>query len=139
MSGVAFVAFSTVACWSFDYVAPPADADAPDARVPCVEGGLYCGGDRLVGETTILYRCQRTGSGTVVARCAERCLVSPPGKDDACSAATSCVTGGSYCGGDKVNGDPDVLYRCGSGSTTTVIERCARGCAVNTGRDDACK
>lgn len=50
-----------------------------------------------------------------------------------------CVTGGSYCGGDKLVGDANTLYRCNVDGTGTVIQRCVNGCAVNTGRDDSCK
>ncbi|WP_394829376.1 hypothetical protein [Pendulispora albinea] len=52
----------------------------------------------------------------------------------------SCVAGGSYCGGDKVTGDPNTLYRCNAdGKTATVIRSCAHGCSVNSGRDDSCR
>lgn len=50
-----------------------------------------------------------------------------------------CVVGGAYCGGDKVKGDADTLYRCNAGGAVTPIEICASGCSVNMGRDDTCK
>jgi hypothetical protein len=49
------------------------------------------------------------------------------------------VAGGLYCGGDKVSGDPTTLYKCTGGSTGTVVEHCANGCAVLSGQNDACK
>lgn len=61
--------------------------------------------------------------------------------------ATSCTVGGTYCGGDKVKGDTTALYRCGagdeyhgaSGSWAAFVKSCANGCAVNVGKNDACK
>lgn len=134
------------ACWDFDYE-PPAPADASsdarppptDAQVPCLVGGYYCGGERLPGDPRSLYRCDDGGAGTLTSTCAVACIVAPPGKDDACSAAPTCVVGGRYCGGDKVNGDPNVLYRCNAGGALSVVTRCARGCQINPNDDDACK
>lgn len=139
------------ACWDFEYVEGPEAADAatntarptptsaPDGRVACVEGGYYCGGERLTGDSRSLHRCNKDGSGTLTTTCATSCIVAPPGKDDACSAAPSCVVNGTYCGGDKVNGDPNVLYRCNSGNTISVVRRCANGCQINKNDDDTCK
>ncbi len=53
--------------------------------------------------------------------------------------AGGCVTGGSYCGGDKLAGNANTLYRCNADGSGTVIRVCARGCSVNAGRDDSCK
>lgn len=51
----------------------------------------------------------------------------------------TCVNGGAYCGGDKVSGDKNTLYRChGAGNTPTVIQHCSAGCSVNPGKDDSC-
>lgn len=55
------------------------------------------------------------------------------------AAPATCVTGGSYCGGDKVKGDANTLYRCNGAAAPTVIQVCANGCSVNAGRDDSCK
>lgn len=49
-----------------------------------------------------------------------------------------CVTGGLYCGGDKVTGDPKTLYKCTGPGAPAVVEVCAAGCAVNPGRNDSC-
>jgi len=105
---------------------------APQA---CVEGTLYCGGDLVAGSTDTLYACK---AGAPVARgvCAGGCLTRP-GKGDLCAGTGgSCVTGGLYCGGDKLDGDPQSLYRCGSG----LVMACANGCVVGSaGHDDACR
>lgn len=51
-----------------------------------------------------------------------------------------CVPGGYYCGGDKVDGSKNDLYRCSaSGHGETFVKACANGCSVNAGRDDSCK
>lgn len=137
------------ACWDFDYLegakvadaSAEASADASAERVVsrCVVGGYYCGGERVPGDPRALHRCNGDGTGTLMSKCATACLVAPPGKDDACAPATSCVVSGTYCGGDKVNGDPEVLYRCNAGATISVVKRCASGCRVNANDDDACK
>ncbi|MBX7096891.1 MAG: hypothetical protein K1X89_04180, partial [Myxococcaceae bacterium] len=55
-------------------------------------------------------------------------------------AGLICVPGGAYCGGDKVKGDANTLYKCNAdGLTTTVIKVCTAGCSVNSGTDDSCK
>lgn len=138
------------ACWDFDYIEGPGAADAtadarptpttaPDGRVACVEGGYYCGGERVTGDPRSLHRCNKDGTGTLTTTCATSCIVAAPGKDDACSAPPNCVVNGTYCGGDKVNGDPDVLYRCNSGNTISVVRRCPSGCQINKNDDDTCK
>ena len=68
-------------------------------------------------------------------KCANGCV------SGACNPPTKCVTGGTYCGGDKVNGDPNVLYKCGAdGFATTVQQSCTNGCIVAPpGQDDYCK
>ncbi len=112
--------------------AEPHPSPAPTSE--CVDGGLYCGGDKVEGNASTLYRCE-DGEGTKVRACAHGCAVRS-GKDDACR----CVPDSDYCGGDVVSGDADTLYRCGSdGVSTTVVKHCAHGCAVHSGTDDACK
>jgi hypothetical protein len=106
----------------------------------CVPGGLYCGGDKVTGDSHTLYRCTSGSSGTVVEHCANGCAINA-GTDDSCRPATggNCVPGGLYCGGDKVNGDANTLYRCTSGSSGTVVSHCSSGCAVRPGQNDACR
>lgn len=55
------------------------------------------------------------------------------------NGGSTCVVGGSYCGGDKISGDRNTLYRCTGAGAPAKIRTCARGCAVNSGRDDSCK
>jgi hypothetical protein len=50
-----------------------------------------------------------------------------------------CVAGSFYCGGDKLAGDPGVLYLCNAGGVPLARGRCALECVVNTGNDDACR
>jgi hypothetical protein len=55
------------------------------------------------------------------------------------NAGSSCFVGGSYCGGDKISGDPGTLFRCTGVGAPTVIRHCASGCLVRAGQDDACR
>ena len=50
-----------------------------------------------------------------------------------------CQAGSFYCGGDKLAGDPGVLYLCTGGGVPTARGRCALECIVNTQNDDACR
>ncbi|MCA9676609.1 MAG: hypothetical protein KC464_16370, partial [Myxococcales bacterium] len=110
-------------------VAPP---------VACVAGGLYCGGDKLAGDPDTLYQCNAGGVPLARGACAAGCVVTPT-EDDACRAAGGpCVEGGFYCGGDKLAGDPQALYRC-VGGVGTAPQVCADGCVVRPGQDDACR
>jgi hypothetical protein len=43
-----------------------------------------------------------------------------------------------YCGGDKLDGDPQTLYRCMAGVGTSPFT-CPAGCAVRSGGDDMCR
>ena len=54
-------------------------------------------------------------------------------------AGPDCVPGGFYCGGDKLDGDPQTLYKCQPNGSGTVAKSCPNGCQVNPGTDDACK
>lgn len=56
----------------------------------------------------------------------------------ATNSGTACVVGSNYCGGDKIAGDANTLYKCTGGSTGTVVQACANGCRVRRGDDDAC-
>jgi hypothetical protein len=42
-------------------------------------------------------------------KCAKRCIVAPPGEDDQCEDVNPCFERGTYCGGDKFNGNPNAL------------------------------
>ena len=49
----------------------------------CVVGGYYCGGDKVSGSSSTLYRCTGTGAPAVVRHCANGCRVNA-GSDDSC-------------------------------------------------------
>jgi hypothetical protein len=104
----------------------------------CTAGALYCGGDKLAGDPQVLYQCNTGGVPIARGRCAATCTTRP-GKDDQCSAAGgTCRDGGTYCGGDKLAGDPQTLYTCMAGAATAPTP-CASGCLVRTSDDDACR
>ena len=104
----------------------------------CVDGGAYCGGDKVSGNSSTLYRCNGSSAPTVIEHCGNGCQVNA-GQDDACRSGGSCVVGGHYCGGDKVSGSSSTLYRCTGGSSGTVVSHCASGCEVRPGQDDVCR
>lgn len=110
-------------------------ADTQDCVVP----GLYCGGDKLAGDPDTLYQCNGGGVPLARGRCVYGCVVRP-GDDDECrGGGGTCVEGGFYCGGDKVDGDPSTLYRCEGGVGTSPMV-CDDGCVVGApGTDDACR
>ncbi|MDB4943940.1 MAG: hypothetical protein JWP97_3474 [Labilithrix sp.] len=125
----------------FDFTYEPSDAgpasDAPTSA-GCPAGAAVCGGAGASGDPAILYRCAGDGGASLVAKCASGCI--PAGEGARCGIpATPCVVSGLYCGGDKLDGDPAVLYRCGTGGTAVEKERCAKGCQVaKGGTDDDC-
>ncbi len=121
--------------------APDAGPDAPthvvDAAADaaaCKVTGLYCGGDDVNGDPNTLYHCNGAAAPTVAEVCKYGCIVRSAGEDDTCR----CTPGGAYCGGDKVEGNPDTLYRCQTNGTGTVIEHCTNGCKVVPNDDDVC-
>lgn len=104
----------------------------------CNAGAFYCGGDQLAGDPATLYQCNAGGVPIARGVCRNGCVVRP-GKDDACSGGTAtCVDGSAYCGGDKLDGDPQTLYVCMAGAGVSP-KRCADGCVVRPGDDDACR
>jgi len=122
------------------HLGAPSDGGAPDLAGPeCVPGGFYCGGDKLTGDPGTLYRCDAPAAPTVRGVCAAGCILRP-GLDDTCrGGGGTCTTGGFYCGGDKLDGDPQTLYKCQAGGTGVVSKTCPNGCQVNPGTDDTCK
>ena len=148
--GSVVVSVLLAGCFDFDFVEPAVspeggadgggDAPAGDSGA-CVADLRYCGGDRVRGPVDTVFRCLPDGGATLVAKCASGCLRDAgAGEPGRCAIPTApCQVNGRYCGGDKLDGDPAVLYRCGSGGTAIEIERCARGCQVApAGSDDAC-
>ena len=63
-------------------------------------------------------------------RAAVEIELAPPGP---------CQPGSFYCGGDKLAGDPGVLYLCNGGGVPHARGRCAAECVVNVQNDDACR
>jgi hypothetical protein len=116
------------------------DGGAPDlAGAACSPGGLYCGGDKLTGDPGTLYRCDAPAAPSVRGVCSAGCILRP-GRDDECRGSGGiCVVGAFYCGGDKLDGDPQTLYKCQSGGTGVVSKHCPNGCQINSGADDTCK
>lgn len=80
------------------------------------------------------------GPDAAVGPAAEEADAGPAPQQDAGvqPRGGDCVVGGSYCGGDKVIGDPKTLYKCNGPGAPTVIEKCATTCQVNPGMDDSC-
>jgi hypothetical protein len=110
-------------------LAPPAD---------CVAGGFYCGGDKLAGDPETLYQCNGGGVPLARGRCVFGCIIRPA-DDDVCRGGGGvCVEGSDYCGGDKVDGDPQKLYTCTGGVGTNPRE-CPNGCVIEPGDDDRCR
>jgi len=105
----------------------------------CTAGGFYCGGDKLAGDPETLYQCN--GGGVPLARgfCEYGCVIRPT-LDDACiGGGGTCVEGGFYCGGNKLDGDPQSLYRCSGGAGVDRMA-CADGCVIApAGTDDYCR
>jgi hypothetical protein len=54
-----------------------------NAGASCFVGGLYCGGDKIGGDPSTLFRCTGTGAPAVVRHCTSGCAVHTS-SDDAC-------------------------------------------------------
>jgi uncharacterized membrane protein YgcG len=109
----------------------------------CHVGGFYCGTDKVDGDRSSLYQCTGGSSGTLVEACENGCNINP-GADDACKPGVdqgggNCKAGGKYCGGDKVTGAKNILYKCDHGDEGDAIRQCPHGCNVNPGEDDSCQ
>jgi hypothetical protein len=62
----------------------PADDDVCAASGgTCIDGGKYCGGDKLAGDPQTLYICAQ-GAGTQPMTCTNGCVVAAAGSDDHC-------------------------------------------------------
>ncbi|HEX5063098.1 MAG TPA: hypothetical protein VFV99_27170 [Kofleriaceae bacterium] len=107
--------------------------------VACIAGSFYCGGDKVAGDPDVLYQCN--GGGVPLARgtCINGCSIMPADNDECAPGDLPCVEPGLYCGGDKVAGDPQTLYRCMSGVGVKVMT-CADGCIIEPSpNDDHCR
>ena len=122
---------------------------APDAHVTlsielapvavCTAGGHYCGGDKLAGDPMTLYTCNAGGVPIARGRCEGGCETRPTDDDVCRGVGGTCIDGGRYCGGDKVDGDPRTLYTCMAGVGQKIRE-CPDGCVVApTGQNDDCR
>ncbi len=60
----------------------PGDDDACTDPERCIEGGRYCGGDKLTGDPQSLYTCTN-GAGTNRMVCTNGCVIRP-NMDDIC-------------------------------------------------------
>ena len=108
------------------------------APKPCPNGdGLYCGGDGVGGNPSVLYEC-KGGTLREVKSCGSGCERMPAGSADRCRA--TCPDGnGLYCGGDGVGGATNTLYDC-HGGTLTVDQVCAGGCeSMPANMPDRCR
>jgi hypothetical protein len=104
----------------------------------CAAGAFYCGGDQLAGDPATLYQCNAGGVPIARGVCSYGCAVRPA-HDDVCrGGGGTCVDGSRYCGGDKLDGDPQTLYVCMAGAGVTP-QRCAAGCVIVAGNDDVCR
>jgi hypothetical protein len=111
---------------------------AVDLGSTCTIGGVYCGGNELEGDPNTLYKCTATGP-VIRGACVGGCEIRAAGKDDACRGVGGpCVIPGRYCGGDKLPGDPQVLYRCDGTQMPPVVMSCQSGCQIRPGDDDEC-
>lgn len=133
-------------CYDFTY-REPSEGGSPTgdaATAGCVTDVSYCGGDQVIGASDTVYRCTADGGGLLLRKCASGCtqdeVEGPIDPAARCRPpASPCSVGGSYCGGDRLDGDPRILYRCVAGGAGTLLERCANGCRVMpAGTDDAC-
>jgi hypothetical protein len=61
----------------------PGDDVCLAAGGTCFETGEYCGGDKVVGDPSTLYRCVSM-VGVVLRECVNGCIVHPEGDDDYC-------------------------------------------------------
>jgi hypothetical protein len=87
----------------------------------------------LVGDGTYhFYKWTSTAIATVRAKFAQSGHGTTNG-------GSSCVVGGSYCGGDRITGSASTLYRCTGTGAPLALAHCSAGCVVRSGKDDACR
>jgi hypothetical protein len=105
----------------------------------CTAPALYCGGDKVAGDPQTLYTCNGGGVPFARGRCLHTCVVVAGGNDYCDGGDMTCIEGGFYCGGDKVDGDPQSVYTC-SGGVGTARMICPNGCIIGApGEDDGCR
>ncbi|HSN26457.1 MAG TPA: hypothetical protein VLT45_09230 [Kofleriaceae bacterium] len=105
----------------------------------CVAGSRYCGGDKVAGDPSTLYECVANGVPKAHGVCPGACVIRTASDDECAAVGGPCTSGGLYCGGDKLTGDPSSLYQCTSGAPTFVMA-CENGCVINPSpTKDACR
>lgn len=106
------------------------------ASVPpdCAAGALYCG-TSPDGDLGVLYKCDADRVPIARGRCQQTC--TPREGDDTCTHSEPCLTG-TYCGGNKVEGDPQSLFTCNNGVATLSMV-CVTRCLIRPGDDDRCE
>lgn len=104
----------------------------------CTAGAHYCGGDKLAGMADTLYECNAGGVPLAHGVCEGGCVTKPADNDECAAVGGTCVENSTYCGGDKVAGDPRSLYRCVGGAGVFVMA-CANGCSINAAANDSCR
>jgi len=119
---------------------------------PCVLG-TYCGGNKVDGDPETLYLCHAGGADdpdgtpeadvpTARGRCANGCIRNTA-DDDVCSGGNlPCTAGTTYCGGHRLDGDPQRLYQCDASGAGAFVQDCeAAGlqCLPVTADSDACQ
>lgn len=106
---------------------------------PCDTTRTYCGGVALAGDPDTVYACTAT-IPDAHGRCPGDCIPHPTLGDTCAGVGGRCVTGGRYCGGDKLDGDPSTLYECSASGTAINPTFCTDGCVVApAGSDDFCR
>lgn len=62
------------------------DAAPPPSGGNCTKGFQYCGGNKVIGDPSTLYKCNGPGEPTVISKCDRGCIVNPNSvdADDAC-------------------------------------------------------
>lgn len=107
--------------------------------LPCDVGATYCGGVAIPGDPDTVYACTET-IPAAHGRCPGACVTHPTLGDTCAGVGGTCVTGGLYCGGDKLDGDPSTLYECSPTGTAINPTFCDLGCVVApAGTDDHCR
>jgi hypothetical protein len=102
--------------------------------VACPDATVFCASpDAELGVPGTVYECRAGDVPRAHGRCPNGCTVDRT----ACDAGPqACVGVGYYCGGDKLEGDPQLLYHC---EGAVAPRRCDQGCRVMPeGHDDCC-
>ncbi len=111
----------------------------------CVAGGLYCGGDKVSGDSSRSIAAPVRGARRLSSSMLEWLLGQlGHGRLVCCRRwcrrqRRCCVAGGLYCGGDKVSGDANTLYPLQWPGRGDGLGHCSDGCEVLSGQNDDCR